>query len=32
MYFDNLINTVELGYSDLGCSDTLAIGSNIEWY
>jgi hypothetical protein len=24
--------TVELGYSDLGCSDTLAIASNIEWY
>jgi hypothetical protein len=24
--------TVELGYNDLGCSDTLAIASNIEWY
>jgi hypothetical protein len=23
--------TVELGYSDLGCSDTLAVASNIEW-
>jgi hypothetical protein len=28
----NYYNTVELGYSDLGCSDTLAIASNIKWY
>jgi hypothetical protein len=24
--------TVERGYSNLGCSDTLAIAFNIEWY
>lgn len=27
-----ILNTVELGYSNFGCSDTLAIASNIEWY
>jgi hypothetical protein len=34
-YVENILmflHTVELGYSDLGCSDILAVASNIEWY
>jgi hypothetical protein len=27
-----VINTVKLGYSNIGVCDTLSIASNIQWY
>jgi hypothetical protein len=30
--FADFLNTVKLGYSNIGFCDTLSIASNIQWY